>query len=1370
MYARRDMVKKIGLFSAVILLAALALCLIAACTPVEGVEVENPDLPYANVVAVRIDSVKTVCYLGESFDFSDYKVLLELKDGRVVEEVLSEGHAAVDADFVDVDEMFFYRIGTTKFSVRYGAAETEYTIEVREPNVVGATLHSLPTKTEYIEGERLTMDGCRLALQLNTGETVYASIGDGFVTGFDSSSLGEKTVIINYAGFVEELKINIRAKRINAVTVESLPDVKSYVVGAVSFQTAGLKYRINYDNGTSEIVVASELSDETVSYSYDFSVPDSQSPVYATYKDSATGVSYRMTLTVAVSSRQPISLNIENRPTHYDNIIEGAADMNYSGGTIRIRFTDDPNGEGEIIPMTSPIFTKKGFANTVGTHTITFSYFNNSLPAWCVNMDVTVKAKSAEALEFTDTEGFTESDYYAVAGKKADINSLRYRIKYNNGTYSEYTAVTEDMIAVDSGISENSLLLTEGLYDWDGTGWKKEVIFEAEGVRNALTVYVKREIPISVALTSPPSSLQVPQGQPIDLDGANLRVIFNSGEERNLTRFGVSFTKDDASDSSTGRPIGTYAVYAYYTVEGDDEKGIESYEQWREKAGLYQTFNIIIIADSPERFVQIDRYPDKTAYLYGETLEFSGLEATFEYTGGERRTYKFEREFYTEKAIAIEFVNKEKPSDKVVLRKSDFVCGVETRVYSSGNITVEFLGIKFRFDITVLPLADIQVRVDDSSQAKTVYSVGEEFDPSGLVMEIRKNNNTTEFFTPRDWTKIEDAREAESLADGWYYVANVGSSAGIKTVTLVYKNGETVLNATLSSVVYHRNGVARIQLFKGGNLAASLGEVGAGLTPYVGDFILRAYYSDSEYYSLPLSLDMLDYTAKDLSLGNRKVTVSYNGEIIETTVKVVTAALESISVKTLPRTDYIEGEMLDLSGGMLTRVYRNGILPTDEVWMSEARITGYDSEPNFYGAYSAQTLTVEYEGMTASFDVTVWQKAYPNITFSSLVKIYGNRQPASVIFEHRHAIFQTPKYRLLYQRYDEERGEWMDISEENAPPVSVGDYRVRLISEENRYYHAIGADAGADYYAEYKVRPATITISANPAEKYYGDKDPVLTYSASQQDLWNSAVKEVAVEGSITSDGLTGADGVEKNAGTYRITRGSLSHPYFNIEFREANFLIRQKEVEVSLPELDDMRLKKDGDGYRAQAVATSYRLIGYNSQGRKTYTAATAEEKTAIDASMNFRYEKYEGGTFVSVNAADVKEIGQYRVTISAKAGANYAVSEDSKYFVREGSLIVARFEIKKMQRPTFAVTSDSILFTAVGGGYKVSLKSEGFPFGFGELEIQTSAGVWTAVSENGETEIVLSANNALRFKYKENEEYEESAMVTIYVAVPRS
>ena len=78
--------------------------------------------------------------------------------------------------------------------------------------------------------------------------------------------------------------------------------------------------------------------------------------------------------------------------------------------------------------------------------------------------------------------------------------------------------------------------------------------------------------------------------------------------------------------------------------------------------------------------------------------------------------------------------------------------------------------------------------------------------------------------------------------------------------------------------------------------------------------------------------------------------------------------LTSIAVTTLPaKTEYVQGESLDVAGGVITLYYGDHGHETD---MTEDMVSGYDAD-----TVGKQTLTVTYEGLTDTFDVTV--KAAP---------------------------------------------------------------------------------------------------------------------------------------------------------------------------------------------------------------------------------------------------------------------------------------------------------------------------------------------------------------------------------------------------------
>ncbi|MBQ2253516.1 MAG: bacterial Ig-like domain-containing protein, partial [Clostridia bacterium] len=90
--------------------------------------------------------------------------------------------------------------------------------------------------------------------------------------------------------------------------------------------------------------------------------------------------------------------------------------------------------------------------------------------------------------------------------------------------------------------------------------------------------------------------------------------------------------------------------------------------------------------------------------------------------------------------------------------------------------------------------------------------------------------------------------------------------------------------------------------------------------------------------------------------------------------------LESIAVTTLPtKTEYLEcapGEF-DPAGGKLTLTYDDE--STKEIDLSEAVVTGFDDT-----VVGPQTLTVTYDGLTCTFDVTVVAKSKTGISVDRL--------------------------------------------------------------------------------------------------------------------------------------------------------------------------------------------------------------------------------------------------------------------------------------------------------------------------------------------------------------------------------------------------
>ena len=117
-------------------------------------------------------------------------------------------------------------------------------------------------------------------------------------------------------------------------------------------------------------------------------------------------------------------------------------------------------------------------------------------------------------------------------------------------------------------------------------------------------------------------------------------------------------------------------------------------------------------------------------------------------------------------------------------------------------------------------------------------------------------------------------------------------------------------------------------------------------------------------------------TAYDFSsTGAKTVTVTYKGKPAAFDVTVVAKSLSSIAVTTKPtKLTYIEGTALDTTNMALTLTYDNGTTePVTFGWT-----TAYDSTST-----GTKTVTVTYEGKTATFDVTVVAKSLSGIAVTT---------------------------------------------------------------------------------------------------------------------------------------------------------------------------------------------------------------------------------------------------------------------------------------------------------------------------------------------------------------------------------------------------
>lgn len=140
---------------------------------------------------------------------------------------------------------------------------------------------------------------------------------------------------------------------------------------------------------------------------------------------------------------------------------------------------------------------------------------------------------------------------------------------------------------------------------------------------------------------------------------------------------------------------------------------------------------------------------------------------------------------------------------------------------------------------------------------------------------------------------------------------------------------------------------------------------------------LTVFYNNGEVKrGIPITSAMIFYNKQ---VGERQVTISYEGKTAKFTIVILEKSAKEIKVTTLPQTDYLEGvdTALNLAGGKLTIFYDND---TEQVIdLSQADVSGFDKTH-----IGTQKMTVNYQGMTAHFYITMKKKEIVTISLAAM--------------------------------------------------------------------------------------------------------------------------------------------------------------------------------------------------------------------------------------------------------------------------------------------------------------------------------------------------------------------------------------------------
>ena len=283
----------------------------------------------------------------------------------------------------------------------YENHSVNFTIKVVPLKITGIKVKSLPTKTTYVEGQSIDIDGLEVILTRN--DDTYETIND-YNIDYENKP-GKQSVTVTYNDYTTTFDVTFTEKELVGISVTENPTKTSYFEDE-KFDRSGMVITATYNNGLSEKITdyeTSEITDEIGTQSIKISY----------------GGKYTY-LAIEVKEIVLETLSITKVPLKTTYII--GSNFDTTGMEVTANYN---NGKSVVVTdyYVSPLPT------VIGEGKVTISYGGKS-----TTIDVTIKEKRLIKIEVTPPEKTT---YFT--GEQLDTTGMIVIAYYNNKTSEEVT-------------------------------------------------------------------------------------------------------------------------------------------------------------------------------------------------------------------------------------------------------------------------------------------------------------------------------------------------------------------------------------------------------------------------------------------------------------------------------------------------------------------------------------------------------------------------------------------------------------------------------------------------------------------------------------------------------------------------------------------------------------------------------------------------------------------------------------------------------------------------------------------------------------------------------------------------------------------
>ena len=646
-------------------------------------------------------------------------------------------------------------------------------------------------------------------------------------------------------------------------------------------------------------------------------------------------------------------ISIESAPENFE-YLEGVGELNLDGATIRVNYDyyDDA-----VIDITDEMVS--GFDNTVvGKQAITVTYKGKT-----TTFDIRIVAKSITGIEIASAPN--KLNYFK--GKEAlSVEGGRIRINYNNGTFEEKDMSLEMVSGFDNSVSGTQTLQV-AYKDYTAT-------FEVEVVEVVVT---------TISVSQQPTKLKFIEGkEQLDITGGKLYVTYNDNSFKT-----IDITLDMISGFDN-------------TVVGDQTLTVTY-------GGKSATYIVEIIAKSPVN-IEIDKLPTKLEYLeFKDTLDVTGGKIKLNYnndtydiiditpdmiSGFDNTTLgkqvltvtyngyitAFDIEIVSKLLVSIEIeslpekltyleakdnldvangklkLNYNNDTNEVIDITPDMILGFDNTKVGEQNLTVTYKGKTATYKVEIIAKSLVSIEIENLPEKLTYLEVKDTLDVTNGTIKLNYNNDTDEV--------INITPDMISGFDN--------TTVGKQNLTVTYK-GKT---ATYEVEIIAKSLVS-IEIE---NLPEKLTYLEGKDALDVTNGKIKLNYDNDTNEVIDITADMIS-GFKNNRVGKQTLTVTYKGKTATYEVEIVAKSLVSIEIYNRPqKLSYLEAkDTLNTTNGLLKLNYNNGTNKVIDITVD--MISGFDNT-----RVGKQTLTVTYEGKTATYEIEIIAKSLVSIEINNL--------------------------------------------------------------------------------------------------------------------------------------------------------------------------------------------------------------------------------------------------------------------------------------------------------------------------------------------------------------------------------------------------